>query len=188
MVIADRRQVLAGVGVLLGLSFLPAQALAAAPAAPAFFDKQAAALLAAFADTLIPRTDTPGAIDVGVPATFDLLMRDWASGARRTAFLAALGAIDAEAKARTGKPFAQLTPAARQAVLEPYDAQHNEGDMRYAALKDLVVNLYYLSEPGATVELRYEHAPGVWEASTPLTAATRAWAGAMPPGRLLAIA
>jgi hypothetical protein len=60
--------------------------------------------------------------------------------------------------------------------------------MRYAALKDLLINLYYLSEPGATVELRYEHVPGVWEASTPITAETRAWAGAMPPDKLLTIA
>jgi hypothetical protein len=50
--------------------------------------------------------------------------------------------------------------------------------MRYAALKDLLITSYYLSEPGATVELRYEHVPGVWEASTPMTKDTRA----MPPG------
>jgi hypothetical protein len=29
----------------------------------------------------------------------------------------------------------------------------------YYKLKDLLINLYYLSEPGATVELRYEHVP-----------------------------
>jgi hypothetical protein len=28
------------------------------------------------------------------------------------------------------------------------------------------------------VEVRYEHIPGAWEASIPLTPQTRAWAGA----------
>jgi hypothetical protein len=97
-------------------------------------------------------------------------MHDWASPAHRTAYLAALSAIDDEAKAKAGKPFALLTRRPRKAVLKAYDAQNLNGNMRYAALKDLLSTSYYLSEPGATVELRYEHVPGVWEASTPMTA------------------
>jgi hypothetical protein len=172
MIEMDRRRMLEGVGALIGLAALPAGALAA-PAGKPSLDPAATALLTAIADTLIPRTDTPGAVDAKVPATFDALMRDWATPGHRAAYLAALTAIDDEAKAKAGKPFALLTPAARKAVLAPYDAAHLETDMRYAALKDLLINLYYLSEPGATVELRYEHVPGVWEASTPITAETR---------------
>ena len=40
----------------------------------------------------------------------------------------------------------------------------------------LVFALYYLSEAGATQELRYEHVPGAWEPSIPVTADTRGWA------------
>lgn len=186
--IMDRRQTLASVGVLIGLAALPSHALAKTTATAPFLDPPMMALATALADTLIPRTDTPGAVQAGVPATFDALMRDWASPASRTNYLAVLNAIDAEAKAKAGKPLALLTPAQRKTVLAAYDAAHLATDMRYAALKDLLINLYYLSEPGATVELRYEHSPGAWEASIPLTSETRAWAGAMPAGKLFAIA
>jgi len=188
MINGDRRQLLQGLGALLGLAALPAGALAAAAGKPPLLDAPMTALVTAVADTLIPRTDTPGAVQAGVPARFDALMRDWANPSHRAAYLAALTAIDDEARAKAGKPFALLSPAQRQAVLAPYDAQHLPTDARYAGLKDLMINLYYLSEPGSTVELRYEHNPGVWEASIPLTPDTRAWAGAMPAGKLLVIA
>jgi hypothetical protein len=51
------------------------------------------------------------------------------------------------------------------------------GNPDYYKLKDLLVTAYYMSEPGATQELRYEHIPGAWEPSIPLTKDTRAWAG-----------
>lgn len=188
MIELDRRQMLEGLGALIGLAALPAQALAAVAGKAPSLDKPTTALVTAFADTLIPQTDTPGAVQAGVAAQFDALMHDWASPAHRTAYLAALTALDDDAKARAGKPFALLPAAQRLTVLTAYDAQHLKSNMAYASLKDLIVNLYYLSEPGATVELRYEHNPGVWEASTPMTAETRAWAGAMPAGKLLVIA
>ena len=188
MIALDRRQMLEGVGALIGLAALPAEALAASAPKPPLLDRPTTALVTAVADTLIPRTDTPGAVQAGVPARFDGLMRDWASPSHRAAYLAALAAIDAEATAQAGKPFALLPPARRKEVLVAYDARNLATNMPYAALKDLLINLYYLSEPGATVELRYEHAPGVWQASMPLTPATRAWAGAMPAGKLLVIA
>jgi hypothetical protein len=188
MIELDRRRMLEGVGALIGLAVLPASALAAVAGKAPSLDKGTTALATAFADTLIPQTDTPGALQAGVPAQFDALMRDWASPPHRTAYLAALGAIDAAAVAQAGKPFALLPAAQRLTVLTAYDAKNLAGNIAYASLKDLFINLYYLSEPGATVELRYEHNPGVWEASTPITAQTRAWAGAMPPGKLLMIA
>jgi len=178
----DRRGMLEGVGALIGLAALPSEALAANAAKkgakPPLLDPPTTALVTALADTLIPRTDTPGALQAGVPATFDALLRDWASAPHRAAHLAALSAIDSAASAKAGKSFALLPPSQRLSFLTAYDAEHFATDPAYAKLKDLLVGLYYLSEPGASVELRYEHAPGAWEASIPLTPATRAWGGA----------
>jgi hypothetical protein len=50
------------------------------------------------------------------------------------------------------------------------------GDGVYARFKELVLTLYYLSEPGATQELRYELSPGKWDGWTEMTPDTRAWA------------
>ncbi len=174
----DRRHLLAGIGGLIGLATLPSGALAKTTNRAPLLDRPKAALVTALADTLIPRTDTPGAIQAGVPAKFDQLLRDWASKEHRAQHLAALAALDAAAKAKAGKGFAILPPAARKRFLTTYDADHFKSDAHYTSLKELLVNLYYLSEPGATKELRYEHAPGAWLASIPLTPNTRAWAGA----------
>lgn len=174
----DRRELLQGIAGLIGLAALPDRALAAAATRQVpSLGRPTTALVTALADTLVPRTDTPGALQAGVPASFDALMRDWASPAHKAAFLASLAAIDAAAKTATGKSFAVLTPTARKAFLSAYDAEHFAKDGNYAQLKALLISLYYMSEPGATVELRYEHAPGAWEASIPLTPQTRAWAG-----------
>jgi hypothetical protein len=182
MIALDRRNMLEGIGTLIGLAVLPVEAIAAKtgmkPGRPPLLDKTTTALVTALADTLIPRTDTPGAVLAGVPGKFDSLLRDWASAPHRAAHLAALAAINSAAKVKTGKPFALLPALARTAFLKAYDAEHFAGNTDYAKLKDLLVGLYYFSEPGATVELRYEHSPGAWQASIPLTSATRAWGGA----------
>lgn len=170
----NRRDIIHGLAVLLGASALPASALAApresAPSLPAPTFK----LLTAVADTLMPRTDTPGAVDAGVPRLFDALLTNWAAPATRATLLEALACIDAAAHPRG---FAALPAKERTAMLAAHDAAHF-AEPGYNRLRELLLVLYYSSEPGATVELRYEHAPGAYEPSLPITPQTRAWAGA----------
>jgi hypothetical protein len=59
--------------------------------------------------------------------------------------------------------------------------------MRYAALKDLLINLYYLSEPERRLSCAMNMSPACGR-HRPRSRATRAWAGAMPPDKLLTIA
>lgn len=171
-----RRDLLSMMAVLLGASAIPAAALSAA-ASPPYLDPARGQLLVAIADTMIPQTDTPGAVQAGVPATLDTMLRNWASPAQRARLQAALDAIDAAARAGGATSFVALAANARHALLAAHDAAHFAAGSDYRLLRDLVVLLYYISEPGATVELRYEHRPGAWEPSIPITPDTRAWAG-----------
>ena len=79
----DRRGLLQRAFLLAGATLTPGfsiEALAADAAnAPRFLDARRIELLMAVADTIIPQTDTPGAVDAGVPALFDGLLRNWAS-------------------------------------------------------------------------------------------------------------
>jgi hypothetical protein len=50
-------------------------------------------------------------------------------------------------------------------------------DPAYAKLKELIVVLFYLSETALTQELIYEHTPGAWQPSVPITPATRGVGG-----------
>src|SRR5207244_2038008 len=74
----DRRSLLSSAVMLVGGSLaagIPTGLLAASmQAAPLFFSAEPFAVLSEVSDIVIPRTDTPGARDAGVPAFIDALM------------------------------------------------------------------------------------------------------------------
>jgi gluconate 2-dehydrogenase gamma chain len=177
-----RRQVLQGLIFSLGgasalAAFDSAEAKAKAkPKAkaspktkPAFYSAEELALVTFLADTILPRTDTPGAIDAGVPAYLDHLYLTWASEKTRAAHHAQLATIKAQL-ASFGTGPAALT-ALDAAAFAP-GAKHWE----YRNVKSLIATVYYVSEPGATQELQYEPVPGRWTASAPIAEIGRTWA------------
>lgn len=171
----NRRALLHGAILLVGGAAVAPSALAAISGG--FFNSDERATLAALCETMIPRTDTPGAIDAGVPAFLDSLFANWASPAHQALMRDTLGALGRGAQSETGKLLPALTPAARTAWLTARDAALiAKGDPGYAQFKRLVMTGYYYSEAGATQELRYELVPGVWEPAVKITADTRAWA------------
>ncbi|HEV2597859.1 gluconate 2-dehydrogenase subunit 3 family protein [Sphingopyxis sp.] len=172
----DRRSMLRNIMLLAGVAAVPHTSAGALFAGPESLPAPTAKLLAAVADTIIPATDTPGALAAGVPDAFEKLLANWAAPVHRAKLVGALEAIDTKAQGETGTAFAALAPDARFGFLDAYD-KANGLNADYAELKELIVTLYYLSEPGATVELRYEHNPGAWEPSIPVTAETRAYGG-----------
>jgi gluconate 2-dehydrogenase gamma chain len=176
----DRRALLRGAILLVGGSIagVPDELLAQVPAAPVrFFTPAQFATLAETADIILPRTDTPGAKDAGVPEALDALMTNWASKARKREFKSLIDEIGARAAAAGSPTLAGLPPAKRVDLVRGFDAEKMKaGDKVYGKFKELVLNLYYLSEPGATKELRYELIPGKFEPWTEMAPDTRAWA------------
>ena len=165
-----------------------------------FLGKSAFATLSAACDTLIPVTDTPGALAAGVPQTFDALLANWASPPTRELISGALVRLEAAAQAGKGKSFAKLSAAERTAFLADYDkaalqpvppppgakSAHpfaplvSVADNGWHRVKDLTITLYYVSEIGLTQELVYEHVPGEWVPSLPITPGMRPFAGTGP--------
>jgi hypothetical protein len=134
-------------------------------------------LLEEIAEIIIPRTDTPGARDAGVAGFIDALMTHWASPERAARFRGLLDEIDARALADAGAGLLSLPQTRRIETVAGYDAaQIAAGNQTYRRFKELVLTAYYWSEPGATQELRYELAPGVWEPRLAIGPDTRAWA------------
>jgi gluconate 2-dehydrogenase gamma chain len=199
----DRRSLMASIAALLGANAIPAEAFAAkgkGRGAKRFLSPAQYALLSAAADTILPATDTPGALGAGVPGKLDGMLMTWASVETRTKLIGALGRIDAAALAKTKKSFAALTPAQRKAVLIDHDKAALKSvppppgapkanffsavpyvvDSGYLTLKQLVINLYYASEIAMTKELVYEHVPGAWQPSIKADAKTRPWASVGP--------
>lgn len=197
----DRRglleRMLALTGATVAMGFSPAALAQAAAQEKPSLDPASFALLSAIADTIIPRTESPGAVDAHVPAKFDALLVNWASPERRVELTEAISAIARAAKAKEGKPFAELTPEKRKEFLVPYDADAlkavprkdklvgmqammagpSVADPGYAKMRELIITLYYYSEEALTTELVYEHTPGGWTPSVKVTPETRATGG-----------
>lgn len=154
---------------------------AAAKPKLAFYSAEELALVTFLADRIIPRTDTPGALDAGVPAYMDHLYATWASEKTKAAHHAQLatiiGHLDRLTEAQpleAGKRDAQRLKAleALDAAAFAPGAKHWE----YRNVKSLIATVYYVSEPGATQELQYEPVPGHWIASAPIAEIGRTWA------------
>ena len=167
----DRRALLRSAVLLVGGTLASGVAVPAraAGAAARFFTPEELRIVAEFAEIVIPRTDTPGARDAGVPEALDALMANWASEARKAEFRALVARIAAAGVVPSGAP-------PRLDLARDFDAAQLPSDPVYRRFKELVLLLYYGSELGATRELRYEHTPGQWEPSIAITPDTRAWA------------
>lgn len=182
----DRRQLLTYAIGLVGGSIAVAAFGDAIPGAATmgstgYFSSSRRALLDEVADLMIPATDTPGALEVGVPEYMDKMMVRWASEDTRQAFDGVLDALNTEAASSHGKPFLALAADQRFEMLAQYDAAHLAGDIQsmmgaYARFKELLMTIYYLSEIGATQELRLEEVPGPFRGDIPLADVGRAWA------------
>lgn len=166
----DRRSLLRSVILLVGgsLAGLPNVALAAQ--SDRFFTPAQFTIMSEMAEIIIPRTGTPGAKDAGVPDVMDALMTNWASAARQAEFRTLLDEVG-------GVGFMTLDEAGRLSFMRNFDAgKLRVWDPAYVKFKELVLTLYYLSEPGATQELRYELIPGKWEPWIEISPDAPAWA------------
>lgn len=189
----DRRMLMRNVALLLGAASVPTlSGCKAMMSSDGALDESQMKLLTAIADTIIPKTDTPGAAEVGVPKQISGMLRDWASAATKAELT---GAIDAIGK--LDKDFAALDSAKRAALLKPYDAEALKpgpppkekpkgrsmmmgpptANPAYVRLKGLIINLYYASEMACKQELVFESVPGKFVASLPVTPETRPLGG-----------
>ncbi len=168
------RNALLAIGVA-GVPLPAFELLAASPEGTRFFDDDRFAVLDALCETIMPRTDTPGARDVNVAGRIDAVMHSWASAQTRLDFTRVLDEVTAAGNVTCGMGLPSMDPAEQLEVVSAFDAAKAR-DPGYLKLKGLVLAFYYLSEPGATQELRYQHVPGAWEPNNPVTAETRAWA------------
>lgn len=170
-----RREVLQGLIVSIGgASALTAcggvaNVMATRPGAtPRFYSDSEYALVTRISDLIIPRTETPGAVDANVPGYMDGLMTDWASSETKNAHRTALRQIKRELDQRAGADFLTVSDSAAESSLASFDAAAfaQEGDADgYKRMKGYVSQSYFATEEGATEELRWVAVPGRWDPS-----------------------
>jgi hypothetical protein len=154
----DRRTLLKSLAAAGAVALLPdAEAFAAwtrvasGVRGPNSLTEAQLARVGAIADVILPRTDTPSATDVGVPAFVDVIVSENYTDADRAAFVANLDAID---------PNALDTIEAADRRVDP--------QRTYWRLKGLVIHGYFTSERVMKDVLHYEVMPGRFDGAAPM--------------------
>jgi len=155
------------------------QAAGAVPAGGAGLTANEMAVLAAAAEVIIPATDTPGAKEAGVPQFIGAMVAHWMTPTEAAQFHEGLAALDASARQRFQRGYAECSPEQGAELMQalraasPYTGRTFSLTDRildpkapfYLRLRDMVVLGYFTSEAGSTKELRYLPVPGKFEAN-----------------------
>jgi gluconate 2-dehydrogenase gamma chain len=151
-------------------------------------------IVSAVSEILIPRTDTPGAIDVGVPRFIDLMLEDVYTQKDREHYLAGLADFNTAAHTEQGKEFLALEPTHQVALVRRFHDAAVVEDQRSARLredlqrpfilmtKELTLLGFFTSEAGATQVLQYVAVPGSYHACLPVEQAGNGKTWAVQPG------
>ena len=174
---ADRREFLTG-AVLLALALgMPVEALARTATPP---DSRHLALLREVSQLVIPRSDTPGAGDIGVAAFVMLALAHGLLGTG-DGKLDYIAWLEGELNHRAGGNFLAAPAMRRAQALGLLDADAFPAGpppatpSPWQAIKGLILTGYYTSEVGGSQELRYELTPARFDPDLPLHPADRAW-------------
>lgn len=147
-------------------------------------------IVAAVAEAIIPRTETPGAIDARVPAFLELMVAQWLTDDERATFTAGLRDIETRVPLEYGRPFPQLEAREQLQVLEAleeaasdspwYDLGNVQREFISDApficqLKELTIWGFFTSQEGGSQVLRYDPMPMYFDGDTPLAPDDSTW-------------
>ncbi|GIL23369.1 MAG: hypothetical protein BroJett042_18820 [Bacteroidota bacterium] len=184
----DRREALRKTALLMGAA-VSASALAgimqgckATPEltyTPSFFTEEQARIMSELAQTIIPKTNTPGAKEAGVPGFIDQILKECYKKEDQDKFIAGLTEFEAAAKAAHGDSFIYLdaekqlafVKAQNEAAVNAVKADPSQPRPFILSAKELTLLGFFTSEPGATQVLQYEAVPGSYKGCIPLTEA-----------------
>jgi len=148
------------------------------------FSKWERALLNRVADIIIPQTDTPGALAAGVTEKMELVLGSWMVPDAKESWLQGLSEVHSSLNKIENNLFLENKPGKQVASVKALDqkafASNPSGQQSpftaFRRLKNEIATAYYLSEVGATQELRYEQIPGEWRSCIPFSEVGRTWA------------
>lgn len=159
-------------GVLAGCVAMPEQT---ASSGAGFLTSEETATVTAMADLIIPRTDTPGAIDVGVPAFIDRMLAGYYTDKQRDIIRAGLAETTRVSSARHNRTFAALLPDQQISMMRQYDQQayadrgQDPDPHFFRLIKELTIIGFCSSEAGAKSTMNYVQTPGPFRGDVPLS-------------------
>jgi len=144
---------------------------------PAFFSVDQNDMLVKLVNTILPKTDTPGASDVGVHKFIDKLMAEYCTSTEKSDFKTGM---DKALEAKPKDTAAYLTKLAQEAKANDETKSKGVDDYKsrefFTQLRSLTMLGYYTSEEISTEVLKYDPIPEVYIGCYPLEKTDgRAW-------------
>ena len=184
----NRREALSRVAILTGGAVLGAEAFLSGCKTNTkgiSLSKDDVAFLDEVAETIIPKTATPGAKDAKVGEFMKVMVNDCYEAKDQTIFIEGIKKLDEASKKLNSKSFMESTPEQRKALLVTLDKEAKEYQKTakpedpkhyFTMFKQLTLSGFFTSEVGATKALRYVAVPGKFVGSYPYKKGDKAWA------------
>lgn len=128
-----------------------------------------AGVLQAVVETIIPKTDTPGAAELGVDKFVQKMFTDCYDKKTQDGLSAWVSALDAQSVKRFGKSYAAASSAEKLQLLQ--DQQKNDdasSKASFGMVKNLTIQGYMYSEYVMTNITHYEMIPGRYHGCVPV--------------------
>jgi hypothetical protein len=156
---------------------------------PQFLNEDQARFITSFVDTILPRTDTPGALDVKTDIFLDLVFAKTYDAKAQENVASEINKFNADCKASFGKVFADLNEEDKKAVLKKAESESGKFNPSvwgtavgkqepvgfYRSLKSMAIWGYFSSEQIGLNHLSYDPVPGEFKGCIPLTDVGNTW-------------
>ncbi|MEO5599606.1 MAG: gluconate 2-dehydrogenase subunit 3 family protein [Cyclobacteriaceae bacterium] len=187
----NRREAISAVSLLLGGTivgsgiFLESGCSSSPEHVGGLINQDQLDLLDEIAETILPKSDTPGAKEARVAEFMAVMVNDCYTKAEQKIFLDGLKKIDEECKRVNGKSFAEINSQERTAFLTQLDVEQKvymenkkleQATHYFRMMKELTLLGFFTSEVGATKVLRYIAVPGKYDGDVVYKKGDRAWA------------
>jgi len=149
------------------------------------FNENQTGIISEISNLLIPTTDTPGAIEAGVPDFIEKFVSDVYTDDQRNEFLKGLEEVDQKSKDKYGKIFMKIQSGQKEelvsqmnkdALIDKSKARYPRQGSFFLMIKEATLLGFFTSLPGATQTLQYLPIPGGFNGCMPLSEVGRQWA------------
>lgn len=149
------------------------------------FTESQVALMNEIADTILPKTGSPGAKEAKVGNFMALMVLDCYNERDQQVFEEGLKKVDELSEKQFDKSFMEADPKQRTELLTALDKEQKDFQAKkgkddashyFRMMKELTILGYFSSKEGATMALRYLPVPGKYDGNYPYKKGDKAWA------------
>ncbi len=133
---------------------------------PKFFTEEQANIITEISEIILPKTDTPGAKELGVPQFIEDIIALCSDKEVQKKFVLGLENLENDIENQYGKSFSSIDSKYKQEVVANLNASLRNSDSKltdilffYRKLKEITILGYFTTEVGATQVLQYKAIP-----------------------------